>query len=102
MSFPAASPAAHRAGAFVHKRLDAALPVTTFPFSGSTQAYTKSRGNGSGRHTVIRRTISSRPLGVSSAFLWLFTLFLARLLVYPATSNVSNAEKVNTLSEHNS
>ena len=65
----------------VRERLDAALPVTTFPFSGGTQAYAKSRGDGSGRHAVHSPNHFLSTFGVSLAFLWLFTLFLVRLLV---------------------
>ena len=40
-------------------------------------------------------------LGVSLAFLWLFTLLLAGLLVCVVTSNLPNGKRVNNLSEHN-
>ena len=83
------------------ERLDAALPVATFPFSGSTQAYAKSRGDGSGGHTVHPPDHFLSTSGHKLAFLWLFTLFLARLLVCLLTSNLPNEERGNNLSEHN-
>ena len=49
---PSACSGNARARASIHKRLNAALAVTTFPFSDSTQAYAKSRGDNSGGHTV--------------------------------------------------
>ena len=78
MSFPSACRDS-AGGAFVHKRFNAAMPGL-FRF----QAVHRLRPNPVARADAGmlsgRRIISSRPLGVRLAFLWLFTLFLVRLL----------------------
>lgn len=78
--FPSACRDSAGAGAFVHKRFNAAMPITAFQFSDSTQAYTKSCGDSGGG--ILSNHFSSRPLDVSLEFLWLFTLFLVCLLVF--------------------
>ena len=82
VTFRQLAPARLRTKASIRKRLEAALSKSAYPFSDSSQADAKtSRYRSNQGCAYIRRVISSRPLAVSLAFLWLFTLSSPRLAV---------------------
>ena len=89
-------------GTFVHKRLDAAMLVTAFPFSDSTQAYAKSRSNSCGRHAVQSPNHFLSTFGRKSGIFMAVHPFPRPLVGFGVgTSNLAKEERVNNLLEHN-